>query len=227
MAQEYEALCRNETWDLVSPDFASNVVGCKWVFRVKYKPDGSLDKYKARLVAKGFHQRPGCDFTETFSPVIKPVTVRTVLDFRRFFGLPLRQLDVNNAFLQGRLSEDVFMEQPPGFLDKTFPHHVCKLKKAIYGLKQAPRAWYTELRNFLLQVGFINSVADSSLFIYRRDHLVLYLLVYVDDIIVTGSDSVALDNMIQRLSTRFSLKDLGSLTYFLGVEVHMHPKGLF
>ncbi|CAM8951492.1 unnamed protein product [Rhodiola kirilowii] len=165
MAQEYEALCRNETWDLVPSDLASNVVGCKWVFRIKYKPDGSLDKYKARLVAKGFHQRPGCDFTETFSPVIKPVTVRTVLTLAVSSGWPLRQIDVNNAFLQGHLSEDVFMEQPPGFLDKAFPHHVCKLKKAIYGLKQAPRAWYTELRNFMLQVGFVNSFADSSLFI--------------------------------------------------------------
>jgi len=119
------------------------------------------------------------------------------------------------------------MLQPPGFVNKSFPDHVCRLKKALYGLKQAPRAWYMELRVFLLSLGFVNSTADASLFISQKSGSTLYLLVYVDDIIVTGSSPTDLSNLISTLATRFSLKDLGCLTYFLGVEVIRSATGLF
>lgn len=227
MTKEFDALQSNETWELVEYQPHHNVVGCKWVYRIKYNPDGSLDKYKARLVAKGFHQRPGSDFTETFSPVIKPVTVRVVLAIAVHQRWPLRQLDVNNAFLQGTLHDDVYMAQPPGFISKDHPHHICKLKKAIYGLKQAPRAWYNELRTYLLCLGFANSVADASLFIFNSQGTKFFLLVYVDDIIVTGNNQGILQDVITKLATRFSLKDLGDLSYFLGVEVIHQPNGLF
>lgn len=150
MSAEFNALVHNGTWELVPSTAAQNIVGCKWIFRIKRLPDGSVDTYKARLVAKGFHQRPDVDYHDTFSHVIKPATVRLMLSSVVSHGWSLRQLDVNNAFLQGTLSEDVFMVQPPGFIDTDFPTHICKLKKVIYGLKQAPRAWYTELRPFLL-----------------------------------------------------------------------------
>ncbi|RVX17781.1 Retrovirus-related Pol polyprotein from transposon RE2 [Vitis vinifera] len=134
-------------------------------------------------------------------------------------GWILRQLDVNNVFLQGTLTEHVYMTQPPGFIDQDSPSHVCKLKKAIYGLKQAPRAWYQELRYFLLQFGFTNSHADTSLFVLKfRGHLV-YFLVYVDDLIITGDDEHLVNRYIHLLANRFSLKDLGKLSYFLGVEL--------
>ncbi|RVW25345.1 Retrovirus-related Pol polyprotein from transposon RE1 [Vitis vinifera] len=227
MSAEFDALLRNGTWDLVPSHPTQNLVGCKWIFRTKYLPNGSIDRYKARLVAKGFHQCPGIDYSETFSPVIKPTTVRLVLSLAVSQGWSLRQLDVNNAFLQGTLTEDVFMSQPPGFIDRDHSHHVCKLRKAIYGLKQAPRAWYHELRQFLLQFGFINSIADTSLFIFNNHGTILYLLVYVDDIIITGNNVEAAQTFIQQLSQRFSLKDLGPLTYFLGVEVTSHTNGLF
>ena len=142
-------------------------------------------------------------------------------------GWSLRQLDINNAFLQGTLTEDVYTIQPPGYTDPIHPTHVCKLNKALYGLKQAPRAWYKELRQYLIELGFKNTVSDSSLFTLHKNGDIIYLLVYVDDIIVTSNATHALEAFIKKLATRFSLKDYGELPYFLGVEVMPHPKGIF
>lgn len=150
---------------MVPRGLARNVVGCKWDFRVKFKPDGEIDRFKARLVAKGFHQRPGLDFTETFSSVIKPVTIRVVLTIVISCNWPIRQIDVNNAFLHGELKEEVYMKQPPSYVDTTFSSHVCRLKKSLYGLKQAPRVWYYSLHAFLTSLGFTQFLSDSSLFI--------------------------------------------------------------
>ena len=125
MFEEYDALVRNGTWELVPPKDITNLVGCKWIFHIKRNFDGSIDRYKARLAAKGFHQRLGVDYHETFSPVVKPATVTLVLSIAVSNGWSLRQLDVNNAFLQGRLSKNVFMAQPPGFVDSNHPSYVC------------------------------------------------------------------------------------------------------
>ncbi|KAL8103846.1 hypothetical protein AgCh_028150 [Apium graveolens] len=221
MSEEYEALTRNQTWDLVPPHPSYNVIRCKWIYQIKHKPDGSINRYKARLVAKGFNQRPGIDFSETFSPVINPTTVRLMLSLAITNGWKICQLDVNNAFLQGTLSEDVYMAQPPGFVDNDKPSYICKLKKSIYGLRQSPRVWYQEFRSYLLFHGFHNSIADSSLFIYRQHNKTFYVLVYVDDIIVTGPSPTDIQDFISQLGARSSLKDLGDLTYFLGVEVQL------
>ena len=159
--------------------------------------------------------------------MVKTTIIHVILSVAVARGWPLCQLDVNNAFLQGHLFEDVFMAQPLGFIDPAYPSHVCHLKKAIYGLKQAPRAWYNELRQHLLQTGFVNSLSDSSLFIFNKNGCTLLLLVYVDNIIVTGSDVVLVDKFVASLSQRFSIKDLGYLSYFLGVEVLPSPRGLF
>jgi len=167
MDSEFNALLQNQTWELIPPS-THTPIGCKWVFRIKRKPDGSIDKYKARLVAKGFLQQYGKDYFDTFSPVTKPVTIRTILAIALSNNWPLRQLDVNNAFLHGTLHEEVFISQPPGYVHPQYPNHICKLKKSIYGLKQAPRAWYIELTTFLIQCGFQKSLADASLFIYKH-----------------------------------------------------------
>ena len=139
MQSEYDALVKNKTCHLVPPQKGINVIGCKWVYKIKRKSDGSLDRYKARLVAKCFKQRYGIDYEDTFSPVVKAATIRVVLFIAISKGWSLRQLDVQNAFLHGLLEEEVYMEQPPGFVDPTKTKYVCKLDKALYGLKQAPR----------------------------------------------------------------------------------------
>ncbi|WJZ95511.1 hypothetical protein VitviT2T_014278 [Vitis vinifera] len=139
MHLEFEALMSNKTWVLVPPPPNQNIIGCRWVYKLKYKLDGTVEHYKARLVAKGFHQTPGFDYFETFSHVVKPTTIRVVLSLALCKNWSIRQLDVHNAFLNGDLSEQVFMTQPPGSVDPSKPNFVCKLTKALYGLKQAPR----------------------------------------------------------------------------------------
>ncbi|PNX94541.1 hypothetical protein L195_g017718 [Trifolium pratense] len=199
MKEEYDALLRNNTWTLVAPPAHKQPIGCKWVFRVKENPDGTIHKYKARLVAKGFHQQAGSDFTETFSPVVKPVTVRTVLTMAVSNKWPIQQIDVNNGFLNGILEEEVYMQQPHGFeaSDKTL---VCKLNKALYGLKQAPRAWFDRLKAALIGYGFKASKCDPSLFMIKTGTLHLIILVYVDDIIITGSSLHHIQQLISKLN---------------------------
>nr|KYP50444.1 Retrovirus-related Pol polyprotein from transposon TNT 1-94 [Cajanus cajan] len=227
MIAEFKALMMNKTWTLVPYQGQKNIIDCKWVFKTKYKADGTIERRKARLVAKGFQQTLGLDYDETFSPVIKAITVRIILSIAVHFNWEIRQMDINNAFLNGELKETVFMRQPEGFLDKSRPQHICKLTKAIYGLKQAPRSWYDRLRNALLKWGFKNTRSDSSLFVLMSKAHITFLLIYVDDIIITGSSSSFLSSFIKQLNIMFALKDLGSLHYFLGVEACRDASGLY
>ena len=226
MQSEFNALQTTGTWSLVPHSPSQNVVGCKWVFRIKTKPDGSVERYKARLVAKGFHQQAGLDYTETFSLVAKPVTIRILLTFAVQYNWFLHQLDISNAFLHGDLQEEVFMQQPPGFIDSTRPNHVCKLHKSLYGLKQAPRAWFDKLFQALKSFGFTQSCSDASLFVLK-DPVLVIILVYVDDILISGPDTSVCNRIIQQLGSLFPVKDLGPLHYFLGLEVNRSSQGLF
>ena len=226
MDVEHQALLKNKTWHLVPPPKGKNIIGCKWVYKVKCKADGSIDRYKAWLVAKGYKQRYGIDYEDTFSPVVKAATIRLVLSIAMTKGWSLRQLDVHNAFLHGILDEEVYMHQPPGYEDKSHPHYVCKLDKALYGLKQAPRAWYARLCAKLQSLGFIPSKADTSLFFYNKGSCCVFVLVYVDDIIVASSSPKATNALLSDLQSDFALKDLGDLHYFLGIEVKKVKEGL-
>jgi hypothetical protein len=226
MNLEFDALLKNHTWTLVPSSSAQNLIGCKWVFRIKRHADGSIERFKARLVAKGFHQQPGIDYGETYSPVIKPTTVRAILSIAISAGWSIRQIDIQNAFLHGQLSEDVFMAQPPGYQHPSYPSHVCKLNKAIYGLKQAPRAWFSRLSSRLLQLGFHGSLSDMSLFIYKSQSFTMFILIYVDDIIITCSNKSEIDKLLCLLESDFAVKDLGKLNYFLGVEVIPNAHGI-
>jgi histone deacetylase 1/2 len=219
MNEEHSALINNHTWQLVPPPRGKNVIGCKWVYKIKRRADGQIEWYKARLVAKGYQQRYGLDYEDTFSLVVKAATIRLVLAMALSRGWSLRQLDVKIAFLRGVLQEEVYMHQPPGYVDPKHPGYVCKLNKAIYGLKQAPRAWHAQLCAKLESLGFIPSKADASLFYFNKERYSLFVLVYVDDIIVASSSTDATKALLVDLQRDFALKDLGDLHYFLGIEV--------
>lgn len=225
MREEFEALQRNRTWNLVPFTGNEKLVDCRWIFKTKFKPDGTILKHKARLVAKGYQQEEGVDYSETFSPVVKPTTVRIVLTLAATLNWEVRQLDVNNAFLNGILHENVYMRQPEGFSDSRYPDHICKLTKALYGLKQAPRAWFDRLSTTLQSSGFCNSKSDTSLFYLKTEQLSIFIFIYVDDILITGNNQTFLSDFVQKLNTFFSLKDLGSVYYFLGIEICRTSEG--
>jgi histone deacetylase 1/2 len=226
MDSEFQALQRNKTWHLVPPPIGKNIIDCKWVYKIKKRADGTVDRFKARLVAKGFKQWYGIDYEDTFSPVVKAATIRLILSIAVTKGWFLHQLDVQNAFLHGILKEEVYMRQPPGYHDKERPSFVCRLDKALYGPKQAPRAWYSRLYGKLLSLGFKASRADTSLFYYSKGGHTMFVLVYVDDIIVASSSQEATLALLSDLEKEFALKDLGDLHYFLGIEVKKDRNGL-
>uniref|UniRef100_A0A2N9I7A2 Uncharacterized protein n=1 Tax=Fagus sylvatica TaxID=28930 RepID=A0A2N9I7A2_FAGSY len=211
----FEALLKNRTWALVPPHLKQNVVRCKWVFRIKRHADGSIERYKARLVAKGFHQQPRIDYDETYSPVIKPTTVRTVLSIAISAGWSSIRESIR------RTTVLILHIINPQFLN-----HVCKLQKAIYGLKQAPRAWFSRLSSRLLDLGFHSSKLDTSLFISRNSLYPIYVLIYVDDIIITSSSNQAIDTLLSNLKSDFAVQQLGPLKFFLGIEVLNSPNGV-
>ncbi|KAJ4778087.1 polyprotein [Rhynchospora pubera] len=226
MAKEIDALAVNQTWQLVPPPHDQKVIGCKWVFKIKRHSDGTIERHKARLVAKGYHQQEGIDVFDTFSPVVRPTTVRLVLSLAVSSHWAIHQLDVQNAFLHGDLSERIYMTQPPGFIDSNNPDHVCLLKKSIYGLKQSPRAWFQKLSTALVDFGFTASHYDPSLFFAHCKGHTIIVLIYVDDILITGSSQHLVTSCISQLHSRFAIKDLGLLHYFLGIAVTSSSHGL-
>ncbi|PKU69741.1 Retrovirus-related Pol polyprotein from transposon TNT 1-94 [Dendrobium catenatum] len=227
MAAEFFALQTQGTWSLVEPPKGINPLGCKWTFRTKYHSDGSIARYKARLVALGNHQEQGIDYNETFSPVAKLPTIRILLTVALHYNWSVQQLDVANAFLHGKLQELVYMMQPKGFEDATHPHQVCRLNKAIYGLRQAPRQWYTTFTTYLLSIGFSHSKSDPSLLLLKEKFATIYLIVYVDDILITGDNPVAIQRLLHQLNRQFSMKHLGEANMFLGIHITKHNSKYF
>ena len=215
------------TWDLVPPPADVEPLNCGWVHRTKLCSDGTLDKLKSRLVARGNEQKEGIDYLETFSPVVRIATIRTVLHVATVKKWSIKQLDVQHAFLHGDLNETVYMKQPPGFEDSSHPHYVCKLRKAIYGLKQAPRAWFDKFSSFLLEFRFKCTTQDPSLFVYLNGQDTMYLLLYVDDMLLAGSNDKLVQQLLEGLNKEFRMNDMGSLQYFLGIQAHFHDEGVF
>jgi hypothetical protein len=166
------------------------------------------------------------DYDDTFSSVVKPTTIQVLLSLAISHGWIIQQIDIQNAFLHGFLDEDVYMKQPPGFVYSKHPNYICKLDKSLYGLKQAPRAWFSQLSSKLLQLGFKASKADVSLFIFNLTGIQIFMLIYVDDIIIISSSTTATERLLAQLRDDFAVKDLGTLNYFLGNEVHHYDHGL-
>jgi hypothetical protein len=226
MEEEITALQQNQTWDLVPRPEDVEPISCKWVYKIKRRTDGTIERLKARLVARGFSQQYGLDYDETFSPVAKLTSVRVVLAVAANKEWILWQMDVKNAFLHGELDQEIYMDQPMGFQNQSHPNYVCKLRKALYGLKQAPRAWYGKIAEFLTKSGFSVSHADSSLFVKANGEKLAILLVYVDDIIITGNDVEEICQTKENLSVRFEMKELGQLNHFLGLEISITRRGV-
>ena len=228
MIEEMKALHKNSTWELVELPRGHKTVGCKWVFTIKHKADGSIERYKARLVAKGYTQTYGVDYEETFAPVAKMNTVRILLSLAANLNWPLHQFDVKNAFLHGDLAEEVYMNIPPRFEDIKTKGKVCRLKKSLYGLKQSPRAWFERFTQAMLKYGFKQSQGDHTLFIkHSTQGKVTALVVYVDDIVLTGDDMGDIHELKTYMAKEFEIKDLGNLKFFLGIEVARSNQGIF
>ncbi|KAI3729444.1 hypothetical protein L6452_18102 [Arctium lappa] len=230
MEEELKAMELNKTWTVVPLPEGKNSVGCRWVYKLKYGASGVIERHKARLVAKGFHQQEGVDFVDNFSPVAKMVTVKAILALESINSWSLIQLDVNNAFLNGDLEEEVYMDILLGYkVEGEFlvgTKLACKLHKSIYGLKQTSRQWNTKFSNFMLSIGFSQSRSDYSLFHKGHGQDFVALLVYVDDIIFTGASKCGIAKLKDQLSNTFKLKDLGDLKFFLGLEVIRSEEGI-
>ena len=218
MEEEVKSMHKNDVWELVEPPQDRQVIGSKWVFKRKIDSGGSVERYKARLVAQGFTQKPGLDYDETFCPVVRFESLRTLAAMAVQDGLILHQMDVTSAFVNGTLSEEVCMKQPEGFIEKGKENLVCKLKHSIYGLKQSPRCWNATLDRQLRHMGFIQSTSDPC--IYTASEGEAFIIgVYVDDIILAGKSEKKMADIKKALSDKFEMKDLGELHYFLGVKV--------
>lgn len=217
--EEIASIIKNKTWDLVELPEGAKAIGLKWIFKIKRNSDGSINKYKSMLVAKGYIQRHEIDFDEVFAPVARIETVRFIIALAASNGWEVHHLDVKTAFLHGDLKEDVYVTQPEGFVVKGSEGKVYKLKKALYGLKQAPRVWNEKLNRELAKLKFVKCSKEPSLYYMRLKGTLLLVAVYVDDLLITGSDIDMIHEFKREMSTIFDMSDLGLLTYYLGIEV--------
>lgn len=219
MDDEMASLLANDTWTLEPTPPGITPIPVKWVYKLKRDATGNIERFKARLVAKGFRQREGIDYDEVFAPVTKYATVRIVLATAAALDLEIHQLDIKTAFLNGELEETVYVTQPPGY-EESGPGYSCRLNKALYGLKQAPRAWHLTLKERLEAMGFTESSADPGLFIKASGTpAAIYLLVYVDDIIITTIDGPGLAETKAAIMAEYDARDLGEATFFLGMDI--------
>ena len=218
MQEEYQSIMKNDVWDVVPRPERKSVVTSKWIYKIKHAADGSIEKYKARFVARGFSQKEGIDYEETFAPVARYTSIRAIMALAAKLGWKLHQMDVKITFLNGVVEEEVYVEQPLGFETHDRETHVCKLKKALYGLKQAPKTWYGRIDSFLMSLGFTKSKADPNLYSKVEDGMQVILLLYVDDLFLTGDEELIADSK-RKLVAKFEMKDLDPMHYFLGLEV--------
>lgn len=223
---ELDSITKLESWTLVDLPPGAKPIGLKWVFKIKRNADGSINKYKSRLVAKGYVQRYGIDYEEVFAPVARIETIRLLINLAATHGWEIHHLDVKTAFLHGELKETVYVTQPEGFEVKGSEHKVYKLNKALYGLKQAPRAWNDKLNKILVGLNFTRCLKEASVYRKETGGNLLIVAVYVDDLFVTGSSMVVINEFKGEMASKFEMSDLGKLSYYLGIQVTQHSKGI-
>ncbi|KAK8578905.1 hypothetical protein V6N13_142162 [Hibiscus sabdariffa] len=227
MQDELNQFERSKVWTLVDRPHDKSIIGTKWVFRNKLDESGNIVRNKARLVAQGYTQEEGIDFDETYAPVARMEAIRMLLAFACHHEFKLFQMDVKSAFLNGFISEEVYVEQPPSFEDPNFPNHVFKLSKALYGLKQAPRAWYERLSSFLIEKGFNKGKVDTTLFIKRKDKDILVVQIYVDDIIFGSTNESLCQDFAKLMQGEFEMSMMGELSFFLGLQIKQRKDDTF
>ncbi|KAJ9561114.1 hypothetical protein OSB04_006274 [Centaurea solstitialis] len=220
MKAEMQSMYDNQVWELTDLPQHCRAVGRKWVFKKKTDMDGNVHTFKARLVAKGFTQTHGIDYDETFSPIAMLKSIRILMAISAYFNYEIWQMDVKTAFLNGKLTEDVYMEQPEGFEDPKNPNKVCKLLKSIYGLKQASRSWNLHFDERIKEFGFAKSEFEPCVYTKFSGSIVTFLVLYVDDILLIGNDVPTLQSVKSWLSKCFQMKDLGEAAYILGIKIY-------
>ncbi|CAJ2638269.1 unnamed protein product [Trifolium pratense] len=223
---EMDSLESNETWHLVDLPPGCKPIGCKWILKKKLKSDGSIEKYKARLVAKGFRQRENIDFFDTFSPVTRITSIRVLISIAAIFNLTLHKMDVKTAFLNGDLEEEIYMEQPEGFVIHEQENKVCKLDKSLYGLKQAPKQWHEKFDNLMLSNGFKVNESDKYIYYKFENGICTFMCLYVDDLLIFGSNLSAVNAVKSLLCNNFDMKDLGEASVILGIKITRSEKGI-
>ena len=227
IGDETHVLKKNGTWELSDLSKEKQSVGCKWIFNAQYKPDGSIDRYKARLVAKGFTQTYGLNYQEIFALVAKLNIVHVLLPLAINCDCPLYQLDVKNAFLNGDLEYEVYMEIPPKFETSSNYNKVCKLQKSLYGLHQSPKAWFDKFMKVVKKHWYQQGQAYHTLFTKQSSKgRIVILIVYVDDFILTGDYLEEMASLKQVFVKQFKVKNLGNLKYFLRMKVARTKKGI-
>jgi hypothetical protein len=209
---------KNEVWEIVPRPKEKSMVTSKWVYKIKHATDESVDKYKARFIARGLSQKEGEDYDETLSPVAIYTSIRAIISLTTSMGWNLHQMDVKTTFLNGAIEEEVYIEQPQGFEVHSKDTHVCILKKPLCGLKQDPRAWYARMDIYLTRLGFSKSHADPKIYYKVVDNEPVILILYVDDLFITGEESLIIQCK-KELAYEIDMKDLGLMHYYLGLEV--------
>ena len=223
---EYDSLITNKTWKLVDLPPGCKTIGCKWVLKRKLKSDGTIDKYKARLVAKGFKQKEDLDFFDTFSPVSRITSIRLLISIAAIHNLEIHQMDVKTAFLNGDLEEEIYMDQPEGFIQQGHENKVCKLTKSLYGLKQAPKQWHEKFDQCVLANGFKANESDKCIYSKSENGEHIIICLYVDDLLIFGTSLYVIETTKALLNRNFDMKDLGQANVILGMKITKSIDGI-
>ena len=228
MDDEIKAIVKNNTWELATLPKGQKAIGVKWVYKAKKNANGEVERYKARLVAKGYSQRYGIDYDEVFAPVARLETIRLIISMAAQHKWRIYQMDVKSAFLNGTLEEEVYTEQPMGYVVKGQEDKVLRLKKALYGLKQAPRAWNSRIDKYFQDTGFLKCPHEHALYVKtNKNGDMLFVCLYVDDLIFTGNNPKMFEDFKKAMTREFEMTDIGLMSYYLGIEVKQMEEGIF